>query len=80
MHYVAILDTGGISYSGDTIVGLGSTIDEAKSAVCRKYRGTRKGRYVKREDGTLVKTDDQINEWYGIRIYGPLGDTQAAVE
>lgn len=73
-HYVAHLDTGGISHSGQVIVGLGATPDEAKTAVVNRLR---RGRPHRTAYGDILVTVQDVDDYYGIRVYGPLSDTTA---
>lgn len=69
-YYVAILDTGGITFSGRTIIALGATEDEAQRAAFRLLMG-RKRRLDTRYGATIRTVQDAIDYW-GIRTYGPL--------
>lgn len=75
-HFIAFLDTGGISHSGREIYGLGATADEAKAAVVKRFFRGRKSVEVSRF-GDIASTPAEVEEWFGIRVVGPLADAQA---
>lgn len=75
-HYVAILDTGGISYSGRTFVAVAGTARDAEDAAADALLagGPRETPY-----GDTLRTVGDVRNYYGIKVYGPIQDG-AAVE
>jgi hypothetical protein len=71
--YVATLDTGGISHSGTEYVAVGITPTAARLAIFRAWRRNN----PRGVDGRRIRTVEDLAEWFGIRVYGPLSDGQA---
>ena len=73
-HFIAVLDTGGIKYSGRQIVALGASPSEARTAAVKQLmpRGVYTSGY-----GDVLRTVEQVEEYFGIAIYGPLADNEA---
>jgi len=74
-HYIAMLT--GLKYQ---IVGLGATEAEAKKACISHYHRTNNSGYGFDFDGWRVYTQQQVEDYMGIDIYGPLTDGQAQTE
>lgn len=67
--YIATLDTGGIAYSGATITAVATTEDAAREAVFLWWRGSD---LPSRREHPELTTVDKVNDWFGIRVFGPL--------
>lgn len=68
--FVAILDTGGISYSDRTIIATGESAEDAQRAAWDQLRGRR--RTVTTHYGTVLRSPADATDYYGIRTYGPI--------
>lgn len=65
--YVATMDTGGISYSGDEYIALGMTEEEAREAIVRAFK-ERNPDATDRYGDEIPMTADGLNEYYGINV------------
>ena len=68
--YLAVLDSGGISYGGPEFHGFGRTEEEAKEKATKEYiRGFDEvpKRFV--DFSAEDVTADRLNDFYGFRIY-----------
>ena len=75
-HFVAMLD--GVKYA---VVGLGRTAEEAKAAAVAEYQRTNNAGYgFETRFGERIWTLEQVEAYYGFRVYGPLADGQALTE
>lgn len=78
-RYVAVLDTGGISYSSDTFVAIGHTELAATDAVARKYLAAHGGHKSVGRNDTILRTPADVAEWFGIKVAGPILDGAAVL-
>ncbi len=67
--YIASLDTGGISYSGREFVAVAKTEEQAKAAL---FLAVEQDGLPVDYDGKPLVTLRAVDEYFGIRVYGPL--------
>lgn len=66
--YVAVID------AWYRVLGLGESEDEAIAAACKEYRAAiRRGTLlVVHVDGRTVKRNADIQDYFGVKVYGPM--------
>lgn len=71
--YVAMLDTGGISYSGREYVAVAETPDDARQAIYRAWRAEHRNRRAGGDPAaTLIPDADALNDYYGVHVTEPI--------
>lgn len=66
--YIAHLE--GTKYQ---VYGVAETEGAAIRAVCHEYRRTNNSGYgFRTRFGDVIKTDKQIQDYYGVNVYGPV--------